>query len=202
MQAKASQLFEFVGISSDSPQILEIAKEWGADYLIQRPTELASDQAAKLPAIQHCAQKIEQLSKRTFDVFVDLDATSPLRNVEDIRGSVQLLEERGVPNVITGTPARRSPYFNLVEMDENGAVHLAKKTAIPIVRRQDAPKCYDLNASIYVWTRQALFESPSVIAHDTRLYVMPEDRSIDIDSELDFEWVTFLMKKQSNHHVS
>jgi CMP-N,N'-diacetyllegionaminic acid synthase len=63
------------------------------------------------------------------------------------------------------------------------------------VRRQDSPKCYDMNASIYVWRRDALFDNPTVFATDTRLFVMPEERSIDIDSELDFEIVELLMKK-------
>jgi CMP-N,N'-diacetyllegionaminic acid synthase len=64
------------------------------------------------------------------------------------------------------------------------------------VRRQDAPRCYDMNASIYVWTQQSLFASDGVIGNETRLYVMPEERSIDIDSELDFQFVEFLLSRR------
>jgi CMP-N-acetylneuraminic acid synthetase len=94
-------------------------------------------------------------------------------------------------------PARRSPYFNLVEMRADGSVGLAKTPDTPIVRRQDAPKCFDMNASIYVWTRQTLFGSDSIFNPTTGLYVMPEERSIDVDSELDFEFVEFVLSRRN-----
>ena len=172
------------------------------DHTIERPAELATDSTAKLPVIQHCFRNGETMSGIRFDTVVYLDATSPLRNQEDLKGTVKLLESHEqITNVITGTPARRSPYFNLVELDESGTVHLSgKRRSINkrIVRRQDAPPCYDLNASIYVWRRNTLLNANKVIQPNTRLYVMPEERSVDIDSELDFLWLEFLMKHQRN----
>lgn len=201
-QAQASGLFDAVAVSSDTRQILDIANAYGADYLVERPAELATDTAAKLPAIRHCVAEIERLHGTLFDTFVDLDATSPLRSVQDIRDAVLLLEKTGAGNVITGMPARRSPYFNLVELDEEGIARLSKRPAEPFVRRQDAPKCFDMNASIYVWRRSALFDTPSIFNADTRLHVMPEERSIDIDSELDFQFVEFVMSKTLNESQS
>ena len=198
LQAKASGLFDCIAVSSDSDEILATAGKWGADYLIKRPDELATDQSAKLPVIQHCVAEVECISGQTFDVVVDLDATSPLRIPEDIVGSVRLLEERGVSNVITGAPARRSPYFNMVEVDEHGVPRLSKQLNTPVVRRQDAPKCYDMNASIYVWRRDTLFSCPTIFNSDTLLYDMPEERSIDIDSELDFRFVEFITRGTSS----
>ncbi|MBS4096030.1 MAG: acylneuraminate cytidylyltransferase family protein [Sulfuricella sp.] len=192
-QAKASGLFEAIAVSSDSDLILEISKEYGADYLIKRPDELATDVAAKLPVIRHCVEEVERQKNCSFDTIVDLDATSPLRSVGDIQMAVALLEESGAGNVITAMPSRRSPYFNLVELNENGGVELSKLLEIPVVRRQDAPKCYDMNASIYVWKHAVLFVKGTVFNADTKLYVMPEERSIDIDSEIDFRFVEFLM---------
>lgn len=192
-QAKASGLFHVVAVDSDSEAILEVAREWGADYTIRRPDELATDRAAKIPAIRHCVVEAERMAGTVFDVVVDLDATSPLRHADDIVQCVKMLEERAVANVITGAPARRSPYFNLVEVDKNGVAVLSKRLPVPVVRRQDAPACFDMNASIYVWRRAALFASDSVFGDDTLLYVMPEERSVDIDSELDFMIVERLM---------
>jgi N-acylneuraminate cytidylyltransferase/CMP-N,N'-diacetyllegionaminic acid synthase len=192
-QAKASKLFDVIAVSSDSDLILEIAKEWGADYLIKRPDELATDQAAKLPVIRHCAAEVERQMGVSFEVIVDLDATSPLRSAEDIQNAVKVLEEAGAGNLITGMPARRSPYFNLVELNANDVVELSKPLKTAIVRRQDAPKCYDMNASIYVWKRDVLLNGDKLFNEDTKLYVMPEERSIDIDSELDFRFVEYLM---------
>jgi len=195
LQAQNCGIFDAIAVSSDSQEILKVAKQYGVTYLVERPENLASDTAAKIPAIKHCVGEVEKLLGKKADILVDLDATSPLRTIEDIKNAVDLLVERQVSNVITGMNARRSPYFNLVEKDENGFVHLVKKLVNPIVRRQDTPKCYDMNASIYVWQRESLFINPNIFYDDTLIYEMPEERSIDIDSELDFEFVEFIAQK-------
>jgi len=196
LQARETRLFDFVAVSSDSKEILETAKKYGADFLIERPAELATDETPKLPVIQHCVLETEKIAGKKFSVIVDLDATSPLRSADDIRGAVKLLEDRSVSNVITGTPAHRSPYFNLVELGEEGVVALSKTLPKPVARRQDAPKCFDMNASIYVWKRDALFENAVLFKRDTLLYVMPQERSVDIDSEMDFQIVEFFMRQR------
>jgi len=197
VQARKSGLFECVAVSSDSDEILKVAKQFGADVLVIRPDEMATDSAAKIPAIQHCVNEAEKRTGKRYETLVDLDATSPLRFPEDIVGAVRLLEERAVSNVITGAPARRSPYFNLVEVGANGVVTLSKPLETIVVRRQDAPKCYDMNASIYVWQHDSLFVERAIFQPDTLLFIMPEERSIDIDSELDFKFVEFLMRGRS-----
>lgn len=200
-QARRSGLFEAVAVSSDSEAILEAARAAGADVLVRRPAEMATDTAGKLPAIEHCLRSAEQALGKTFAVFVDLDATSPLRLPEDIVGAVRLLEGRGVCSVITGAPARRSPYFNLVELDENGVVSVAKTPAKPILRRQEAPRCFDMNASIYVWRRDCFLAQPAVFYADTLLFEMPEQRSVDIDSEIDWDLVQLLMERAARQET-
>ena len=178
-------------------KILNIAKKWGADFCIRRPNELANDYAAKPPAIRHCLKEVEKITGEQFQIFVDLDATSPLRVQDDLIKAVTMIEEKKVSNVITACPARRSPYFNLVELTETGVAKLSKELEIPVLRRQDSPKCFDMNASIYVWSREAILtETNSYFFHDTQLYIMPENRSIDIDTELDFQFVEFLMRNK------
>ena len=195
-QARESRLFEKIAVSSDSQDILDVAQKWGASLLIRRPDQLAGDLAPKLPAIRHCVEEAEHLSDTRFDVIVDLDATAPLRTSDDIRGAVKLLEDRKVSNVITGTPAHRSPYFNLVELNEKGVVKLSKQLPHSVERRQDGPKCFDMNASIYVWQRAILLQYPQIFLNDTLLFEMPAERSLDIDSELDFQIVDFLWRRQ------
>ncbi len=197
LQAKEADCFDSIVVSSDSQEILDISKEWGVDFVVKRPNEMASDQAAKLPAIQHCIRTIEELTSSEYDMIVDLDATSPLRNIDDIRKSIEMLENsKDSHNLITGAPARRSPYFNLVELNQQGFVRRSKNLDNPIYRRQDSPKCFDMNASIYIWKREAFYKNKTVLTHDTKLFVMPEERSVDIDSELDFEIVKLLMKNK------
>ncbi len=194
LQALESRLFEAIAVSSDSDAILQAATEAGATLAVKRPSALAEDTAGKLPAIAHCVQAAEATLGKRFDTIVDLDATSPLRHVADIVGAVELLENTGVTNVITGAPARRSPYFNLVEVTPDGSTQLSKKLPQGILRRQDSPPCFDMNASIYVWRRNSLLMNPGVFYADTRLFEMPEERSHDIDTELDFQIVDMLMK--------
>jgi CMP-N,N'-diacetyllegionaminic acid synthase len=198
LQAQSSGLFDAIAVSSDSPEILDISKKSGADYSVFRPRKLASDLAPKLPVIKHCVDEVETLSGKTFDVIVDLDVTSPLRITKDIEGAVRLLEDKKVSNVITGCTARRSPYFNLVERDDKGCVRLSKTPEQTFVRRQDAPECFDMNASIYVWSRAGLIDSESIFNADTLLFVMPEERSIDVDHEWEFKYVEFLFNKRTS----
>lgn len=193
--AKQANIFEYIAVSSDDTEILNVAEKWGADFLVKRPIELADDMAPKIPAIQHCIRTVEKQLNVRFDIVVDLDATSPLREANDILNAVNLLESRNVSNILTGYISRRSPYFNLVELNQDGFVDLSKPNN-NVFRRQDSPICYDLNGSIYVWKRDKLFDATSVIHADTLLYEMPYERSIDIDCPLDFEFVEFLMKRK------
>lgn len=191
-QALSSGLFEHVVVSTDSNEIAVIAKQHGAEVPFLRPKELATDVSSKLPAIRHVLVESEKLFNKKFDVIVDLDATSPLRVIDDIKNCINLLFENDTPNVITAMLARRSPYFNLIEIDSNGHVNLSKKASKPITCRQNSPKCYDMNASIYVWKRDVLLENDSIFLENTALYVMPMERSIDIDYEVEFNFVEFL----------
>lgn len=196
-QALKSGLFEQIALSSDSDEILAEAQRVGVTNLVKRPVELATSEAGKVPAIQHCVREVEAQLKTEFDIMVDLDVTSPLRRVEDINGAVMLLEETKADKVITGSPARRSPYFNLVEEQPNGTVNLAKIPDRPVLRRQDVPRCFDMNASIYVWRRDSFWKDEKLFSGQVRLYEMPEERSLDIDSELDFEIVSYISEKQN-----
>lgn len=193
-QAKESGLFSEVVVSSDSQEILELAPSFGATDVVDRPAELASDTAGKVPAIAHAVLEIEARRNVRFDTSVDLDATSPLRLVSDIVDAVTLFENSDVDSLITGTEARRNPYFNLVELQPDGTVRVSKTPSDAVLRRQDAPRSFDMNGSIYVWKRDSLIENPVVFYPSTILYEMPPERSQDIDSEYDFRVVRWLME--------
>jgi len=195
-QARETGLFDAIAFSSDSDALLDAALKAGADIAVKRPDEMATDTAPKLPAIRHCLEQAIARTGKTPEIFVDLDVTSPLRLASDITGAVALLRESGARNVITGAPARRSPYFNLVEQRADGSIGLSKSANPPITRRQDAPRCFDMNASIYVWRVAPFLEQPAVFYPDTRLFEMPEERSIDIDSDLDFALVELLLRQR------
>jgi CMP-N,N'-diacetyllegionaminic acid synthase len=194
--AKQTGLFQHIVVSTDSDEIAEQAKTYGADVFFKRPAELATDAAAKIPVIRHALQESEKHYGHQMDVVIDLDLTSPLRFPQDIIQAFHNFQVQDNDNLITAAPARRSPYFNLVEQDATGKVFLSKKQDQPIVRRQDAPKCFDMNASFYIWKREILLHHDTLFLKNTGLYIMPEERSLDIDSELDFKIVEFLFENR------
>ena len=192
--ALQSGLFDRIAVSSDSAEILALARGAGVTDIVERPPEMASDQAAKCPAIRHALLTVEEHHGEHFDIQVDLAVTSPLRLAEDIHGAVALLRNARAKSVITGAPARHSPYFSLVEEASDGTVALSKKA--DIVRRQDAPRTFAMDGSIYVWDTDAFRADPKVFYPDTRLYVMPDERSQDVDTEIDFAIVEMLLKRR------
>jgi N-acylneuraminate cytidylyltransferase/CMP-N,N'-diacetyllegionaminic acid synthase len=198
VQAARSGLFDEIVVSSDSEEILALAPTFGATGVVVRPPEMATDTAGKVPAIAHAVRETEERTGRTFDVCVDLDATSPLRTVDDIRGAVAMFEAADVDSLITGTEARRNPYFNLVEEQPDGTVAVSKTPGDAVLRRQDAPRCFDMNGSIYVWKRAALLEDQVVFFPSTILFEMPPERSTDVDSEFDFAVVEWLMNQRDD----
>jgi CMP-N-acetylneuraminic acid synthetase len=196
-QAQAANVFDVIAVSSDDETILDVARAAGVDHLIRRPAELATDKAAKLPAIMHCVDVVENQIGKKFEVITDLQPTSPLRFPADIQGALALLECGDAENVITGSSAKCSPYFNLVEERADGSVGLSKPLDPPIVRRQDAPRTFDMNGSIYVWRRDALMKGTGLFLAKTHLFEMPEERSADIDTEHDFQFVEFLASRSA-----
>jgi CMP-N,N'-diacetyllegionaminic acid synthase len=194
-QAIQSKLFEHVIISTDSDDIANIAENYGAEVFFKRSTEMASDTAGKLDVIKDAFIRSEEYYDTKFDYLIDLDATAPLREVDDILNSFKQFLDDNNDNLITAMSSRRSPYFNLIEVNIDGRVYLSKKLDNPIVRRQDVPKSYDMNASIYIWKRDVILSENSIFLEKTGLYIMPEERSIDIDTELDYKFVEFIMKE-------
>lgn len=192
-----SKLFDKVVVSSDSDEILNIASGIKGIELVKRPIEFADNVISKRPGIKHAVEEVEAKFSCVFDNIFDLDPTSPLREVEDIHNAFNQFKNNDNDNLITAMPARRSPSFNMVKVDENNEVNLVIIPSTPISCRQRAPVCYDMNASIYIWKRNVFFSSDSLFLKKTGLYLMLEERSIDIDSAIDFEFVEFMMSKKN-----
>lgn len=194
-----SNLFQRLVVSTDSDEIANIAQKAGAEIFFKRSKLLSSDTSGKLEVIRDAFIRSEQHFQTRFDQLIDLDATSPLRSIEDIRNAITDFEKKQYSNLFSVCKSRRNPYFNLIEIDKNHKVSLSKK--LPnndILRRQDAPKTYDMNASIYIWNRDTILNENSLFLDKTGIYIMPEERSFDIDTELDFKIINTLLKNQQN----
>lgn len=195
-QAVASGCFDAVAITSDSPLYLDIAREAGADLLIERPAELASDTISKPPVLRHALEVAEKHLGGTVEVLVDLQPTSPLRRPEDIPGAIDvLLRNEALADVVSVSAAKASPYFTLVEDVGDGRISLSKPRPDKVTRRQDAPPVYELNGSIYVWRREAILQELPAINDRTGYWVMPKECSFDIDTSLDFDIAAFVAHK-------
>lgn len=195
-QAQDSKLFDHIVVSTDSEEIQKKAIELGAESWFLRPKRMATDTAGKLPVIQHTVKESEKFFGVTYDVIVDLDVTAPLRSSEDIVLAYEQLLEQDADNLISVCEARKNPYFNMVEIvdEKPELVKVQKKRP---VRRQDAPVVYDMNAALFMWQKRAIIDYENLISHNTLLYEMPAARSIDIDSQTDWDFVEFMMNKRN-----
>lgn len=193
-QARACAGIGRVCVSTDDDAIAEVARAFGAEVPYRRPAELATDTAAKLPAIEHLVRHLESQGA-VVDTVVDLQPTSPLRTREDIEAALAL--GGSAPLVVSVTEPSHNPYYTLVEQQPDGTLALSKPASF--ARRQDAPQAWGLNGALYVWQRAALARAAeqgfwSVAA---RPYVMPRNRSIDIDDLEDFEMAEWLMLRRA-----
>ncbi|MFD1585898.1 cytidylyltransferase domain-containing protein [Halorientalis brevis] len=184
-------------VSTDDDEIASVAEEYGGRVPFRRPAELASDTAGKLPAIHHAVKQMEAIKKEQYDYVVDVDATTPLRRPSDIEDCFTAVQnDDHTTNAYTVCEADKNPYFNMVELDEDGYASLSKEIGPDIVRRQDVPTVYEMNAAVYVYERDFLMETDTIQGEYTRVSVMPPERSVDIDTELDLKFVEFMFERR------
>ncbi|MBI2998198.1 MAG: acylneuraminate cytidylyltransferase family protein [Deltaproteobacteria bacterium] len=186
-----------VVVSTNSEEIVAIARKAGAEAPFLRPWGLATDRAGKFQVWQHALVECERYYGEKYECFVDLDCTNPLRDVADISSAVQQFREsrkRGVDAVLSVCLARKNPYFNMLEVNPNGALRVCKDSPKPIVRRQDAPTVYDHVASIYVLDPAYLRRASCLLEGHVEGYDIGAAKSFDVDSELDFRIIEMLMK--------
>ncbi|HEY4245812.1 MAG TPA: acylneuraminate cytidylyltransferase family protein [Lacunisphaera sp.] len=185
-------------VSTDSEEIARVAKQYGAEAPFLRPPHLAEGSVPKLAVIRHALLALEQNGQPQFDVVVDLDATAPLRHVSDVENAYQLFQERRALTLLSVVNARKNPYYNVVEAGAEGFVHLSKEPDASITCRQMAPVVYDMNASIHIYRREYVLEESNkhVISKRAVPYVMDDLCAVDIDHELDFLFIEFLLKNK------
>ena len=155
---------------------------------------MAKKNSIKLDAIRHAVKYCEAKTNLSYDDIIDLDVSSPLRTHQDVRKAFKIFKNKNSDNLFSVTTSKKNPYFNMVEI-KNNKVKLVISGKSTIHNRQKAPKTFDMNASIYIWKRDILEQHDSLFLDRTGIYVMPQERSYDIDNEIDFEIVEFLMSK-------
>jgi CMP-N,N'-diacetyllegionaminic acid synthase len=192
-----------VVVSTDSAAIAEAARAAGADVPFMRPPELAHSETGKFQVWQHALAACEQTSGAHYDLFVDIDCTNPLIEPHDISNAIarfRNLRERGVgvDAVFTIARARRNPYFNLVEAAPDGSLKMSKEHNGPVLARQHAPPVYEHVAGVYVLDTAYLRRAGHLLDGHAEGYEVSEDKAFDIDSDLDFLLIEFLLKRRKH----
>ena len=194
-QAKNSKLVDEIVVSTDCDNIASVSRDNGAKVYFMRPDHLSDDESGKWQVWQHAITEYRKITGNDMDIFLDLDCTSPLRNVSDIDNAINLYISSNVDAVFSICEAKKNPYFNMVEY-KNNILQLSKKLDSRIVRRQDAPKVYEHAASIYVISPNFLLKGTGLLDGNAIGYEMPNERCVDIDSNFDYRLVEFLMNSE------
>lgn len=182
-------------LSTDSDEILACAASAGYHTEYRRPEELAGDKVGKIETIRHAWEWAENDFGKEYDFVLDMDVTSPLRTQEDLEKAltqIQLSEE--ALDLFSVSPASRNPYFNMVELTDEGFAKVAKSGS-EIKSRQTAPLVYDMNASFYFF-RRAFMAGPyqSSITPKSLAYVM-KHTCFDLDEPLDFQVLELMLER-------
>jgi CMP-N-acetylneuraminic acid synthetase len=198
-QALATPEIDRVVVSTDSEAIATVAIAAGAEVPFVRPDYLSTSEAGKFDVFKHALLSCEEHYGEEYEFYLDLDCTSPLRDVDDISACIARFREvrkHGVDGVFTVCDARKNPYFNLLETDKSGALKICKNLPSTIVRRQDAPPVYEHVASIYVFSPEYIHSASYLLDGHTEGYDIGSEKSLDVDSDLDFLLVEYLMKRK------
>ena len=192
---------ENVFVSTDSLEIAAVAKEFGAQIPFIRPAELAGDASPEWDAWQHALNYYEEFAGGLPDIFLSVPATSPLRVTGDIGRALDEFKKGDVDAVITVTEAHRSPFFNMIKVDDGAYCQPVIRLGKTLDRRQDSPPVYDMTTVAYALRPEFIRTSDSLFEGRVRAVHVPLERSIDIDTLFDFEIAEFLYKNRANKNV-
>lgn len=187
-EAKKSKYIDRLIVSTDDQEIADVAIEWGAEIPFMRPPRLATDTARGVDVVLHALQELSG-----FDVVALLQPTSPFRVSGDIDGAIEFWADSG-STVVGVVEATKSPYW-MYNVGEDGRLERLLPMSEHADNRQNLPTVYVLNGAVYITDRSSLLEEESFLSQRTMAYVMPSDRSIDIDTDRDWTIAECLASK-------
>ena len=193
--ARSIERIDRVIVSTDSPEIADVARKFGADVPFTRPAELASDTSPEWLSWRHALSYLKEKENVQPDIFLSLPATAPLRAAIDVENCLDEFEKNDCDVVITITEALRNPYFNMVTRTPGGDTRLVMNQGSAISRRQDTPEVFDMTTVAYAASPDFVMTASAIFEGDVRSVLIPKERAIDIDTELDFRIAEFLMSR-------
>jgi CMP-N-acetylneuraminic acid synthetase len=188
-------------VSTDDDEIASVAEAAGAEVPFRRPPELARDDSSHVEVVIHAAEWMQENWGLVPDYLLMLQPTSPLRNSNDITAAVELAESRQAHAVVGVTPAPSHPFL-VKRLLEDGTMTDYVTGQPRYARRQDLPAAYALNGALYLNRLCSLRQERSFVPVGSLPYVMPFERSVDIDNELDWRIAEMLMEDLYGHRNS
>lgn len=191
--ALKSEYIDRVIVSTEDAEIADVALQYGAEVPFMRPLELAQDDSPEWEAWRHAVEEMERRhGSDKMDIFVSLPPTSPLRRVEDVDACILAMMESDADIVITIRKANRHPSFNMVTLDKYGYAGVLMPLGKTFHRRQDFPPAFDMTTVAYVARPEFIKSAREMFHGRVKAVVIPEERALDIDTELDFTLAEFL----------
>ena len=197
-----SKYINRVVVSTDDREIAKISKEYGADVPFMRPKELAGDTSPEWLSWQHAIKMVECETNKKIDVFVSIPTTSPLRSIEDVDACIAKFLATDSDIVISVKKSERSPFFNMVTLDDKGFAKIVIPSFKPMNRRQDGPLVYDMTTVAYVAKPAFIMNAQSLFEGSVQTVEIVPERALDIDTELDFKIAEFLMTHNQNKSMN
>ncbi|HNX91115.1 MAG TPA: acylneuraminate cytidylyltransferase family protein [Candidatus Omnitrophota bacterium] len=193
-EAKRSKYIDDVTVSTDSPRIAEISKKAGAIVPFLRPPELATDTASSMDVVFHAISEFEKINGR-YEIVLLLQPTSPLRVSEDIDNAVELLIKQKAKAIVSLTEALVNPSWVNV-LPANGCIKDFLHCSVINKRRQVLPKYFQLNGAVFLGYAKYLKGTGTFYTAKTYAYIMPRERSVDIDDIFDFKLAEIIMRER------
>ena len=196
LQALENPRIERVIVSTDSPEIAEVSRNYGAEVPFLRPAKLASDTSPEILSWKHALSYLKENEGDCPKFFLTLPCTAPLRLQSDIDNNLDCLFSKKGDLIISVCPSQRSPYFNMVTIDNNQQVDLVMKPEKPFTRRQDTPQIFDITTVAYSARSSYILETDNLMEGNVFASLVDRNSAIDIDDALDFEIAEHLFKKK------
>ncbi len=188
-----SKVFDDIVVSTDSPEIAKVSEEFGASVPFMRSKELATDEASSTDVIIHALKILNKMGKR-YDYFMLLQPTSPLRTHEDILSAIEFLFRKGAEAIISVCEVDHPPQWMNTLPEDLSMKDFLKKEVVG-KRSQDFPKYYRLNGAIFLSSVDSFLERKTWFVEKSYAYVMPRERSVDIDTLFDLKFAEYLLSE-------
>lgn len=192
--ALQSKYLRRVIVSTDHPEIKKISLQYGAEVPYGRPQSISGSKLSSVSVIKYVVQLIEKEERKKVDIVVILQPTSPFCQSKDIDKCIELLLKKQVAlSAFSAVEVRERPeWIYKVKKGSKGELYIPRKLQRGRVAYQQRGKLFYPNGAVYATKRQALFQENVIISNNTLIYVMPREKSIDIDEEIDFKFAEFL----------